>query len=91
MKIYAEIYNRDSSRYWKHGVFILREVCGGYYWYPFCELDINDRTSVEFDISCVLEKSDSDNCEIVNFERTGTPRGHGYALKPEDLALPEAE
>ena len=89
MKIYAEIYNRCSSKYWKRGIFVLRNVGGGHYWYPFHELAIND-TSEDFDISCVLEKSDSENCEIINYEK-GTPRGHGYEFKPGDLALPEAK
>lgn len=91
MNLYAEIYNRNSSRYWKHGIFILREVFGIYYWYPFCELNIDGSTG-EFVISCVLEKSDSENYEIVNEKHTGTyysPRGHGYEFKPGDLDFPE--
>lgn len=90
MNIYAEIYNRRSSRYWRRGIFVLRNVGGEHYWYPFCELYINDST-VEFDVICVLEKRDSETCEIVSETKRGapTPRGHGYALKPGDI--PEVE
>lgn len=93
MKIYAEIYNRGSARYWRRGIFILREVYGRYYWYPFCELDMSESTPVDFDVSCVLEKSDCENCEIENLETKwiGTPRGHGYKLEPGDLASREVE
>lgn len=89
MKIYAEIYNRRSARYWKRGVFILREVYGRYYWYPLYELDMNMSIPADFDISCVLEKCDSENCEITNLETKGTPYGHGYKLEPGDLSRKE--
>ncbi len=84
MKIYAEIYNRGSAKYWKRGIFILRNVQGEHYWYPFHELSIHQIIE-DFDTICILEKSDSENCEITNLETKGTPRGHGYKVQPGDF------